>query len=241
MTFTARTLRHLPGKSPSKRFQELNWEAKARAGLPWLNLDQPTPAQIARLSTFESAGPQFRSVDFRAPLDSAVSRATYLLIHADGIIPIKPVQLKGSVMFDFDANMSAVERRQISGVIVGEPSRPVATAAFAILGKAADIRDIHPGARFEKRTQTGPAVYDFVDGGRTVTWTVSSTEKLEVASAISFRLADQQLLLFKWGDFCASAYKFFSVEDAVLKPIAGNDYACDPQSTRLPPDPELVN
>ena len=47
-------------------FLELNWEAKARAALPWLNLDRPTPAQIARLSTFDSAGPQFRSVDFRA-------------------------------------------------------------------------------------------------------------------------------------------------------------------------------
>ena len=54
-------------------FQELDWEAKARTALPWLNLDQPTPRQIARLSTFESAGPQFRSVDFRARLDPSVS------------------------------------------------------------------------------------------------------------------------------------------------------------------------
>src|SRR5215471_7966730 len=34
-------------------FQDLNWEAKARAALPWLNLDRPTREQIARLSTFE--------------------------------------------------------------------------------------------------------------------------------------------------------------------------------------------
>src|SRR5690348_9730026 len=109
-------------------FQELNWEAKARTALPWLDLDRPTPLQIARLPNFESAGPQFRSVDFRAPLDPTIIRATYLLIYAAGIIPLQPVQLKGSVNFDFDVNMTAVQRRVISGTIVGKPSRPVTTA-----------------------------------------------------------------------------------------------------------------
>jgi len=74
-------------------FQELAWEAQARAALPWLNLDRPTPPQIARLSVSESAGPQFRSVDFRAPLDRAVRRVTYLLINADGVIPVTPVKI----------------------------------------------------------------------------------------------------------------------------------------------------
>jgi len=209
-------------------FQELNWDGKARIALPWLNLDRPSPAQIARLSTFESAGPQFRSVDFRAPLDSAVSRATYLLIYADGIIPLQPVQLKGSVDFDFDTGMTTVQRRVASGAVVGKPSRPVTTAAFVIVGKPADIKkDVHPGAKFEKRKQAGPAVYDFTDGSRTLTWTMSSQEQPGVASSVLFRLADQQLLLVKWdSDFCGSAYTLFSV-DAFLKPTAGNVYDCD--------------
>jgi hypothetical protein len=208
-------------------FQELNWEAKARTVLRWLDLDRPTPLQIARLSNFESAGPQFRSVDFHAPLDPAVSRATYLLIYATGIIPLQPVQLKGSVNFDFDVNMTAVQRRVFSGTIVGKPSRPVTTAAFAIVGEPPDVKEVHPGAKFMRRKQAGPAVYDFTDNGRTVSWTILSKEEPDAASALSFHLARQHLLLVKWNsDFCGSAYTLFSVGTA-LKPIAGNDYDCD--------------
>jgi hypothetical protein len=112
-------------------FQNLNWEAKARTALPWLNLDQPTPPQIARLSTFESAGPRFRSVDFRTPLDAAVSRVKYLLITPTGVMPIEPVQLKGSVNFDFDGSMTAVQRKNAFGAVVGKPARGVTAAAFA--------------------------------------------------------------------------------------------------------------
>ena len=209
-------------------FQQLNWEAKARTSLPWLNLDRPTPPQIARLSPFESAGPQFRSVDFRAPLDPAVGHATYLLIHAAGIIPIEPVRLKGSVDFDFNTSMTAVERKVVSGTIVGKPSRPVTSAGFAIVGKPADVTDVRTGAKFERRRQAGPAVYDFSHGGRTVTWTTSSTEQPDATSAFSFQLAGQHLLLVKWdSDFCGSVYTLFSV-GAALQPVAGNDYECDP-------------
>jgi hypothetical protein len=50
----------------------------------------------------------------------------------------------------------------------------------------------------------------------------------EAASAFSFRLAGQPLLLVKWKrEFCESSYTLFSV-DASLKPIASNDYDCDP-------------
>jgi len=63
-----------------RSFQELDWEAKARAALTWLNLDHPTKAQIARLQEFEPAGPQFRRIDFRAPLEPVAARASYLLI-----------------------------------------------------------------------------------------------------------------------------------------------------------------
>jgi hypothetical protein len=84
------------------------------------------------------------------------------------------------------------------------------------------------GRGFEKRKPAGPAVYDFTDGSRTVTWTTSSKEQPDAASAISFRLADQKLLLVKWNsDFCGSVYTLFTV-DTALKPIAGNDYNCDP-------------
>jgi hypothetical protein len=208
-------------------FQELNWEAKARTALPWLNLDRPTRRQIARLSTFESAGPQFRSIDFRAPLDSRVSHVAYLLISGDGIIPLRPVHLRGSVSFDFDVSITIVQRKVVSGLIVGRPSRPVTTAAFAIVGKSADVKDVRFGAKFGKRTEPGPAVYDFVDGSRIVSWTASSALQPDAASAFSFRLAGQQLLLVKWNsNFCGSAYTLFTADKA-LKPIASNDYDCD--------------
>src|SRR5437763_16521441 len=71
-------------------FQELHWEAHARAALAWLNLGRPTPPQIARPSTFARAGPEFRSVDFPAPLDRPGSRATYRFRYAPGLIPRRP-------------------------------------------------------------------------------------------------------------------------------------------------------
>jgi hypothetical protein len=41
-------------------------------------------------------------------------------------------------------------------------------------------------------------------------------------------MADQKLLLVKWNsDFCGSVYTLFAA-DTALKPIAGNDYDCDP-------------
>jgi hypothetical protein len=209
-------------------FQELPWEAQARTALPWLNLDRPTPPQIARLSSSESAGPQFRSVDFRAPLDPGVRRVTYLLINADGVVPITPVQLKGTASFDFDQGMTTVPRRTVTGTVVGKPSHAVTTAAFVVIGKPDDVKDIHPGAKFEKRKQAGPGRYEFSDGSRTVSWTPSSKENPDVVSAFSFRLAGQPLLLVKWKrEFCASSYTLFSV-NAALKPIASNDYGCDP-------------
>lgn len=209
-------------------FQELDWDLKARDALSWLNLDRPTPPQIARLSTLESAGPQYRSVDFVAPLDAAVSGASYLLLYADGVAPIRPIRLKGSVSFDFDARLTAVQRRVTSGVIVAAPSRPVTSAAFALIGKLTDVHDVRPGAQFKRRSQAGPAVYDFSEDGHNVTWTIESTEKPDIASAVSFRLSSRHFLLVKWStDFCNSTYTLFSVE-ATLKPIAGNDYDCDP-------------
>jgi hypothetical protein len=198
-------------------------------GRPSMAESRPAHApQIARLSVSESAGPQFRSVDFRAPLDRAVRRVTYLLINADGVIPVTPVQLKGTASFDFAPGMTAVTRRTVTGTVLGKPSHAVTTSAFVVVGKPDDVKDAHPGAKFAKRKQAGPGVYDFTDGNRTVSWTPSSREQPEAASAFSFRLAGQPLLLVKWKrEFCESSYTLFSV-DASLKPIASNDYDCDP-------------
>jgi hypothetical protein len=209
-------------------FQELDWESKARSALPWLNLDRPTPAQIARLAKFESAGPEFRSIDFSAPLDAAVSRVPYLLVYADGVVPIQPVRLKGSVGFDFDASLRAVQRKVASGAVAGTPDRPVTSAAFVLTGKPADVHDIRPGARFQRRDGTGARVYDLTENQNTVTWKPAPSEQPDVKSAVSFRLDSRQFLLVRWsGDFCGSSYTLFSVEGA-LQPIAGNDYDCDP-------------
>jgi hypothetical protein len=102
------------------------------------------------------------------------------------------------------------------------------TPAFVFVDKAADIADVHPGAKFERRKQAGPAVYDYTDGGRTVTGTIPSKEQQDAASAFSFRFTGQHFLLVKWNsDFCGSSYTLFSV-DSALKPIAGNNYDCDP-------------
>jgi len=219
-------------------FQEINWDAKARAVLTWLNLDLPTPAQITRLAESEGAGRQYRTVDFRAPLDPAVRGARYLLIHDTGIVPIAPVQLKGSVDFDFDEGMTAVTRRYASGTIVGKPVNAVKGAAFAIVGKPAEVTDLDSGAKLVRRKQSGSAVYDFADGHRTVTWTTSSEDCsdpkaagsyacLDAASAVSFRLGKQHWLLVRWtDDFCGSAYTLFSV-GAALALVAGNHYGCD--------------
>jgi hypothetical protein len=209
-------------------FQQFNWEAKARAALPWLNLDRPTPAQIARLKPFESAGPQFRTVDFRAPLDATANRDTYIVIHIGGVTPIRPLRIKGTVSFDFDATMTTVQRREASGAIVGSPGAPVSSAAFAIVGKPSDFHNVHPGARFALSNQSAAPVYEFTDGARVIAWTASEKERPEPVSALSFDLASQRWLLVKWNhDFCGSAYTLFSV-NATLKPIAGNYYDCDP-------------
>ena len=219
-----------------KSFQELNWDARAHKALPWLNFDRPSSAQISRLSWNETGGPQSRSVDFRAPLDGSVRRAAYLLIYADGIVPLRPVQLKGSVGLMFDTNMTTVEQRSVSGYIVSRPLHAVTSAAFAIIGKPDDAKDVDPRARFERRKQAGPPVYDFVDGRRTITWTSASgdcsnprtTSCPDAASVVAFRLRDEHLLLVKWKDaICESGYTLFLV-GSTLKPIAGNMYGCDP-------------
>lgn len=226
------------GEVTFKPFQELDWEAKARTALGWLNLDRPTPEQMARLATNEGAGPQYRYVDFRAPLEPAVSRATYVLICATGVVRLQPVELEGTVGFFFDAGMFTVERRFFSGAIVGKPPHPVTSAAFVVMGKPGDVGGVNPNARFERRKQAGPAVYDFADGRGTITWATSSKdcadpaaasrfECLDTASALSFELAGQHLLLVRWaGAFCDSSYTLFAV-NATLKPIASDDYGCD--------------
>jgi hypothetical protein len=218
-------------------FQEINWEAKARTTLKWLNLDKPTHGQIARLRVEEGEDETYRSVEFRAPIDPAVGASTYLLIYATGIVPIQPVELKGSVNFTFDKSISVVKERSFSGVAVAKPQHSVTSAAFAVLGKPADVQDVDPSVKFVRRKQAGSAVYDFTDGSRTITWVTSSKdcsgkpaseyECQDAESAFSFRLAGQHLLLVKWKDsFCDSSYTLFSV-DTALKEIAGNGYDCD--------------
>jgi hypothetical protein len=218
-------------------FQEVDWEANARATLTWLNLDRPTPEQIARLSHNEIDSREGRFIHYQGPLAPAVGRSTYLLIYATGIVPLQPVQLNGSVDFDFDESMTAVKERYFSGVVVAKPLRPVTSAAFAVMGKPADVKDVDPQAKFERRKQAGSAVYDFTDAGRAITWVTSSKdcsgkaaseyECLDAESALSFRLSGQHLLLVKWkGAACDQAYALFSV-DTALKPIAGNEYGCE--------------
>jgi len=218
-------------------FQELDWEAKARTALTWLNLDRPTPGQIARLWQEEGEGHETHPVDFRAPLDPAVGGPTYLLIYSTGIVPMQPVQLKGSIYAEFDKNVSVVTERSFTGVVVAKPLHPVTSAAFAVIGKPADVQDVDPGVKFVRRKQAGSAVYDFTDGSRTITWVTSSRDCsgkaaseydcLDAESALSFSLAGQHFLLVKWKDsFCDSSYSLFSV-DTALKEIAGNGYDCD--------------
>jgi len=214
------------GELSFEPFQRLNWQAKARASLTWLNFDQPTPAQIARMSSFESAGPFFRSVDFRAPLDPAVNRETYLLIFPGGAVPLQPSQLKGSVDLDFDRDMT-VHKMMVSGAIVAKSARAVTTAAFAIVGKQDDVKDVDAAAKFAKRPQTGSTVYDLTDGSRTVTWTPVSAVDTEPAAALTFRMADQRFLLVKWNSsLCNASYTLFTI-GGELEPIADNDYDCD--------------
>jgi hypothetical protein len=209
-------------------FQELDWEAKARAALPWLNLERPTSSQIARLSSSESAGPQFRSIEFRAVLDTAVSRPAYLLVSARDIVQIQPVELKGSVNFYLDSSMTNVVRRVVSGVIVAKASRARDMAAFVLVGKPADVSNVHPDAGFREKNQPGPPVFEFLSRGQPVSWTASSSDRPEAASALSFRLMNRQLLLVKWKqESCGSAYTLFGIDKA-LTPIAGNEYDCDP-------------
>ena len=124
--------------------------------------------------------------------------------------------------------MTAVQRKNSFGTVVGKPARAVSAAAFAFVGTLRDVTEVDPGAKFEMRKQAGPAVYDFNDGGRIVSWPISSNERPDAASAVSFRLAGQHFLVVRWkSDFCVSAYTLFSA-DSALKPIAGNDYDCDP-------------
>ena len=189
-------------------FERLDWEGKARAALPWLNLDRPAPPQIARLSTFESAGPLFRSVEFHAPLDPAVNRSAYLLIYADGVAVMRGVGLKGAVNLNFDSAMTSVVDRTVSGTVVGQISRSPTSAAFAVVGRLADVQDVRKGVKFE--------------------WAAPPNERADPASALSFRLAGRRLMLVKWKrGLCSSSYTLFAIEPA-LKPIASNDYDCDP-------------
>jgi hypothetical protein len=131
--------------------------------------------------------------------------------------------------------MTAVEHRWFSGYVVGHPLHAVTSTAFVIIGKPDDIKDIDPRANFERRRHAGSAVYDFVDGRRIVTWTISSMDCsnpktsscLDAASATSFHILDEHFLLVKWKDaICDSAYTLFLV-GATLKPLAGNIYGCD--------------
>ncbi len=223
------------GKFTFRPFQEIDWEAHARRALPWLNLDHPAPAQIARLSSNEGGGPQFRYAQFPAPLAPAVRRASYLLIHDTGIVPLEPVGLEGTVSFDFDAALASVTHRSFSGTVVGRPSRPASSAAFAITGRPSDVQDVVAPAGFERRTQSGSASYLFHDGRRTLSWTPAEgcagpsavRNCWEPASAVAFRLAGRRMLLVRWKEtFCLSSYTLF-LADGVLQPVAGNGYACD--------------
>jgi hypothetical protein len=220
-------------------FHDVKWEAKARQALTWLNLDQPTPAQIARLSTSEGAGPALRFIDFNAPLDPKISRADYLLLYDSGIVPIDPVQLRGSAQLRLDPAMKTVEERTYSGTVVGRPAHRLTSAAFVVIGKPADVGDVNPRARFQRRNQAGPAVFDFIEGQYALQWTAPSKDCpggataatrqcLDAASALSFRLGGERLVLVKWkGDeICEASYTLFLLE-RVLKPIAGNAYHCD--------------
>ncbi len=78
-------------------FQELAWEAQARAALPWLNLDRPTPPQIARLASTSrerGAAVPFRRFP-RVPHSCCPARAAYLLISADRRHRDHPYPAKG--------------------------------------------------------------------------------------------------------------------------------------------------
>jgi hypothetical protein len=121
--------------------------------------------------------------------------------------PCSRSQLTGSVNFNFNTSMTDVQRRVVTGTIVGKPSRPVQTAAFVVVAKQADIKDLHTGANFERGGWRFPLflsspIVAAPSSGRRHQW-----HNRMPAPALEFRLADQHLLLVKWtSDFCGSVY-----------------------------------
>jgi hypothetical protein len=160
-------------------------------------------------------------------VDPLVRRASYLLLYDEGVVAMQPVELSGTVQIFFNEAMTQVQSEAISGTIISRPSKPVQSAAFAIVGRPSDVTDVQAGVRLTSRKQGDSLIYEFVDQGRTVGWTTAGREQPVPKTGVSFQWSGRRYLLVRWeSDFCNSEYVLLQVGD-VLTPIAGNGYDCD--------------
>ncbi|HYL35707.1 MAG TPA: hypothetical protein VEV17_07335 [Bryobacteraceae bacterium] len=187
---------------------------------------------VSRLKQSPRETPGEAVLEFVAPLEPGIDQTSYILLSGETVAPLRPKQLQGVAVLQYDDDYLHLLQKNFSGEVAGSATLPVSDAAFVIAARASDVTGVRHDANFKVRKsadRAGEIICTLEQNGRTLSWTGRIGISAEVERTLSFRLPEGQFLLVKWKpdpSNCAYQYILFSA-GAELKPIAWNLYGCD--------------
>ena len=227
------------GDKPSSRLLHeaqvaIDWQALARKHIRDVDVDHPSPAARAMLASRVNEVTASAELEFDAPLDPALSRASYVFISPQGVQPVSPITLRGTVSFGFDRRV--ITRTVFYGYVVAMAPTPApggfvhwstGDATPSLIPDAVALLSDHGTTRtLRYRDKQGAASYELTSDDK-------RTKSKTIATAVGFRIAETRYVFIAWSadDACDEAccqndFQIFRI-GATLEPIAANTFDCD--------------
>lgn len=215
---------------------EIDWHALARKHVRDVDVDHPSPAAFAMLAARVNEVTASAELEFDAPLDPALARANYVFISPQGVQPVSPLALRGTVSFRFDHDRRVITRTVFSGYIVammptlaagGFVHWSMGSATPSLISDAkAMLRDDGVGRTLRYHDKQGTASYELTGDDK-------RTKSKTITAAVGFHIAHTRYVFIAWSpdDACDEAccqndFQIFRVA-ATLQPVADNAFDCD--------------
>ncbi|HKW65314.1 MAG TPA: hypothetical protein VJN89_22375 [Candidatus Acidoferrum sp.] len=232
-----------PGQSPGEvrfdPFQSLDWQQLAQRHLKDFSFSHPTPEQIARLKKHLLEHPLDETgasseIQFAAPLEPAIRQGSYYAFSLNGIQPLQPVRLEGTMRYQLSQNKSAIVPDVFFGQVVAKIDPPAAGDHVFVIFSSTNLSFTRlNAAKFTARKAAKQDIYLLERDGKQLQLSVNDEGLFEVLAFTSFKIGTSEYVLVKWKPDsenhyggCDRQYSLF-VAGQELKLVATSKSGCD--------------
>jgi hypothetical protein len=220
-------------------FQSIDWQQLARRHLNDFSFSHPTQEQIAKLKKqllehpLDETGTS-SEIHFAAPLEPAIQQGFYYGFSIDGIRPLQPVRLEGTMRYHLNKNKSAIVPDVFFGQVVSKIDLPaLGDDAFVIFSTSGLSFTPLRAAKFTATKVGKQDIYLHERDGKQSQLSVNDEGLFELLAFTSFRIGPSEYMLVKWKPDtenhyggCDRQYSLFFVSEG-LSLVATSRSGCD--------------